>query len=222
MLRTGSAPASAQRPRFGDSWTRTGWWAMAVPSFLSGSWAIFVSIAYPEMSAYYARMFAVPAIAFAHTAGGGVASLIGPFQFHPQLRRRRLQAHRWLGHVYLVAVGLSGLGGIYLSPRSLAANTFGIAFILLALAWLLTGWQAYAAIRRGEVTAHRRWMIRNFALTYAAVTLRIEMPLLMLAGMNSILALNVVGWTCWIPNLLAVEWWMKRKEGAAVRAAPAF
>ena len=101
-------------------------------------------------------------------------------------------------------------------PRPVRARAW------IALAWLLTGWQAYAAIRRGEVTAHRRWMIRNFALTYAAVTLRIEMPLLMLAGMNSILALNVVGWTCWIPNLLAVEWWMKRKEGAAVRAAPAF
>jgi uncharacterized membrane protein len=184
---------------------------MAVPSLVSGMWALFVSVAYPDMGAHYARMFAVAPIAFLHTAGGGVASLIGPFQFHGGLRRRHPVTHRWSGRAYLVAVGLSGLGGIYLSPGSLAANTFGIAFILLALAWLYTAWQAYVTIRRRDVQAHRRWMIRNFALTYAAVTLRIEMPLYMMLGMDEIMALNVVGWTCWIPNLIAVEWWIRRR-----------
>jgi hypothetical protein len=29
------------------------------------------------------------------------------------------------------------------------------------------------AIRRSDLTAHRRWMLRTFAMTYAAVTLRL-------------------------------------------------
>lgn len=192
-------------------WGRIGWWVMAVPAFASGVWGLFVSIAYPALGDHYARMFAIPLIAFLHTAGGGLASLIGPLQFHGRFRQRRPDIHRRLGRVYLVAVGLSALGGLYLSPGSLASNSFGIAFIALALAWLYTGWHAYASIRRRDVQAHRRWMIRNFALTYAAVTLRIEMPILIVAGMDEILALNIVGWACWVPNLVAVEWWIRRR-----------
>lgn len=49
------------------------------------------------------------------------------------------------------------------------------------------------------------------ALTYAAVTLRIEMPLLMIfLGMSAIRALDVVGWLCWLPNLFVVETVMGR------------
>lgn len=197
------------------------WWLMAVPAFLSGLWGLYVSIAYPDLGAHYARMFAVPAIAFIHTAGGATASLIGPFQFLDRFRRHSPRSHRWLGRVYLIVVGLSGLGGIYLSPGSLAANTFGVAFIALALAWLYTGWNAYATIRRGDVAAHRRWMIRNFALTYAAVTLRIEMPIYMIMGMDEILALNVSGWSCWVPNLIFVEWWIRRRDGGKGMSASA-
>lgn len=199
-------------------WPRIGWWIMTILAVASGLWGLFVAFAYPQLGPHYARMFGVPVIAFLHTAGGGLASLIGPFQFADGFRRRQPAAHRWLGRIYLAAVGLSALAGLYLSPISLASNTFGVAFIALALAWLFTGYQAYAAIRRRDVAEHRRWMIRNFALTYAAVTLRIEMPLLMLAGMGPILALNVVGWTCWVPNLLVVEWFMKRRR----KLSPAF
>ena len=116
MLRTGSAPAIAQRPRFGDSWTRTGWWAMAVPSFLSGSWAIFVSIAYPEMSAYYARMFAVPAIAFAHTAGGGVE-----WMFMPNWSGKLEYLYYDLGSVASPQTALSGAGAT--GPWAYTAST---------------------------------------------------------------------------------------------------
>jgi hypothetical protein len=55
-------------------------------------------------------------------------------------------------------------------------------------------------------------MIRNYPLTYSAVTLRIHMPLLILGGMSPVLVLNVVGWTCWVPSLIAVEWWMRRQR----------
>ena len=204
-------------------WPKIGWVVMAALALASGFWGIYVAVAHDSIPGNdWSRMFGIPAIGLAHTIGGGVASIIGPFQFLGSVRRRYRALHVWLGRSYLLAVGLSGLAGLYLSPGSLAANTFGVAFVALALAWLYTGWQAYATIRRGDVAAHRRWMIRNFALTYAAVTLRIEMPLLVFAGMDPILALNVVGWTCWIPNLIAVEWWLGRgRKPVSRHAAPA-
>jgi uncharacterized membrane protein len=195
------------------------WIVMAIPAVISGIWGLYVAF-FPdvlEQAGGKERMFAIYAIGFAHTAGGGIASLIGPFQFLTAIRRRAPRVHVWLGRAYLAAVGVGALAGLFLSPGSLAANTFGIAFICLAAAWFYTGWMAFASIRQRNVEAHQVWMIRNFALTYAAVTLRVEMPLLILAGMEPIMALNVVGWMCWIPNLLLVEWWMR---GGAHPAQP--
>ena len=113
------------------------------------------------------------------------------------------------------SVAASGLAGLYLAPGGDARATFGIGFITLALVWLYTGAKAYVAIRRGDVAAHRRWMIRNYALTYAAVTLRVEMPLLIVGGLSPVVALNVVSWLCWVPNLLVVEAWLRRRRVAA-------
>ena len=197
---------------------RSLWWLMTVPALLSGAWGVYISFFWESLGAHYERMFAVPFLAFLHTFGGGLASLIGPFQFHKGLRRRQPVWHRQAGRVYLIAVGLSSLAALYISPNSLAANTFGVAFIALALAWLYTGWNAYATARARDFQAHRRWMIRNFALTYAAVTLRVQMPLLVAGGMDSVLALNVTGVTCWVPNLIFAEWYMRRDNKARWRA----
>ena len=85
--------------------------------------------------------------------------------------------------------------------RSLAPILAG--FATLALAWLYTGWKAYSAIRAGDVASHRAWMLRNFALTTAAVTLRIYLPASMLAGIPYEVAYAAIAWLCWVPNLLA-------------------
>lgn len=214
------------RPGNASFWPRVGWILLLLGALLAaGNALIFATIT--DFNADYgsggefsaagqkARMFEIAAIGYAHTLGGMIATLIGPFQFLGVVRRRYPVVHRWLGRVYLACVFFSGLAGLYLSPGSYASNTFGIAFIALALAWLYTGTRAYLSIRAGEVAAHRRWMIRNYALTYAAVTLRVQMPLLIvLGGLSPILAMNIVGWTCWVPNLIVVDAWFRRRRGA--------
>ena len=77
---------------------------------------------------------------------------------------------------------------------------------LLALCWVGTTWVAYLQIRRGNVDVHRAWMVRSYALTLAAVTLRIEIPLFLLSGISFEEAYPVIAWLCWVPNLLVAEW----------------
>ncbi|MFZ0547882.1 MAG: DUF2306 domain-containing protein [Candidatus Promineifilaceae bacterium] len=56
-----------------------------------------------------------------------------------------------------------------------------------------TRFLAYSTIRSGDVAAHRRWIIYNFALTFAGVTLRLEMmPLTMIFGMTT--GYEIVAW----------------------------
>jgi len=204
-------------------WSRVGWALLLLGALLAAANALLFATAAASDAAFAinggsvqrARMFEIAAIGYAHTLGGMIAMLIGPFQFLTTVRRRYPAVHRWLGRVYLTCVAVSGLAGLYLSPGSDARSTLGAGFIALALVWLYTGTNAYLAIRRGDVAAHRRWMIRNYALTYAAVTLRIEMPLLILiGGVAPILALNIVAWLCWVPNLLVVEAWSPRRPAS--------
>ena len=79
-------------------------------------------------------------------------------------------------------------------------------FAALAVCWLYTGLRAFLAIRTGAVIEHRRWMVRNFALTFAAVMLRLYLPLLMVAGIDFSTAYPVVAWACWVPNLAVAVW----------------
>jgi uncharacterized membrane protein len=207
-----------------STWSRFGWAVLLLGAIMASAHALLFATVpdYPIADPIARhRMFVIAAIGYAHTLGGAIASLIGPFQFLGWVRRRHPRWHVWLGRIYLVCVAAGALAGLYLSPGSYAANTFGIAFILLALAWLYTGAQAYLTIRRRDVQAHRRWMIRNYALTYAAVTLRLQMPALIVwGGLSPILALNIVGWTCWVPSLIVVELWMRRRGAGGQPTAP--
>ena len=88
-----------------------------------------------------------------------------------------------------------------------------LGFGILAVLWFLTGLEAYCTVRRENLEAHRRWMIRNFALTLAAVAPRNELPFMRFAldwpfPRSSI----TVSWLCWVPNLLIAEWMVRRRK----------
>ena len=153
------------------------------------------------------RFAEIPTYAAFHVLGSGLALLIGGFQFLPRLRARRIELHRWLGRTYLIAVLIGGIGGIVMSARADGGLAGQTGFFLLGVVWLVSGWQAHAAIRRGDVQSHRLWMIRNFALTFAAVTLRLYLGLAQAVfGLSFEAFYPVVAWLCWVPNLIVAEW----------------
>jgi hypothetical protein len=61
-------------------------------------------------------------------------------------------------------------------------------------------------------------MIRNYALTFAGVMLRLWMPILVSLGVEFLAAYTVVAWLCWIPNLLVVEWMIRRRRAGRQQA----
>jgi len=150
-----------------------------------------------------------------HIAGGMGALLAGPFQFSTRLRRRALNFHRWLGRFYLLEVALGSIAGFAMSTVSMQGLPTHLGFGILAVLWFFTGLQAYRMIRRGQIEAHRRWMIRNFALTLAAVTLRLYMPLMLgILHWHLRPTYIAVSWLCWVPNLLIAEWMVRRMRPA--------
>jgi len=139
-----------------------------------------------------------------HAFFGALAMLLGVFQFSNRLRARYLKTHRTLGYVYVVSVFIAAPLAVPMTMRygpSLVA-----ASSMQSFGWMLTTAIALYCVRHGNVTQHRRWMIRSYALTFAAVTLRIYLPLSQVAGLPFDPAYQTISWFCWVPNLIVAEW----------------
>lgn len=198
-----------------SNWKRVGWILLLLGAlFAAGNAAMFMIVEGHGSADIKGRFFATAIAGWAHTMGGAVAVLIGPFQLITQLRTSRPKVHVWMGRTYLLAVLAGALGGLYFSPTSDAGLAGSVGFATLGVFWLYSGAQAYIAIRRGNVQTHRRWMLRNYALTFAAATLRIELPLLIISGLSFQAAYTLVAWISWVPNWLAVEAWLRRGRAA--------
>ena len=162
------------------------------------------SLVHPDMRiTFEAHYLAI----YAHVFGSIVALALGPFQFWKTFRERRIKTHRLLGKLYLgIGILIGGLAGLSMAFYAFGGIVAKTGFGGLAVAWLFTGGKALSAVRAGNIVEHQRWMIRNYALTLAAVSLRIYLPLSMVAGIDFTVAYPAIAWLCWVPNILSAEW----------------
>jgi hypothetical protein len=63
------------------------------------------------------------------------------------------------------------------------------------------------------------WMMRNFAMAFAAVTLRIYMGLFSFAGVPFSEFYPIVSWISWVLNLVFVEWFLLHQRSRRVSTA---
>lgn len=140
-----------------------------------------------------------------HIIGSSLALFLGVWNFWGKSRDKYPLLHRWIGRLYLIAVLLGGTAGFYLGLTAIGGLTSRIGFVLLAVLWLSTALMAYLRIRQGDVQSHKEWMIRNYALTLAGVTLRLWLPTFLSLGYTFAETYTTVAWLSWFPNLLVAE-----------------
>ena len=120
-------------------------------------------------------------------------------------RESNWNRHRLLGWIYCGAVLLGWCASLWIAPHSQTGWIASAAFLALGAAWIVTTGLAVRFILRGDAIEHRRWMIRSFALTAAAITLRMYLPLIFVFRWPFSIGYPVIAWLCWIPNALAAE-----------------
>ncbi|MDA0369651.1 MAG: DUF2306 domain-containing protein [Proteobacteria bacterium] len=207
---TNTAPLRRTGP---TAWPRRQWASWLVATLLAGAIALF-SLHYlrPGMPSGFPEQLATfreHALWFRlHVVGGAIALALGPFQFLPGLRTKRPGLHRWNGRLYLSGIVAGTVGGLYMAQLSFGGNVTHLGFGLLAVSWFATTAMALRAILAGDVVHHRRWMIRSYALTFAAVTLRLWLPGLA-AALPFETAYQLVSWLAWTPNLIAAEIYLR-------------
>lgn len=147
-----------------------------------------------------------------HIIGSCVAIVTGPMQFLAALRTRFPKWHRGVGYSYFVGVAVGGMAGLYSATVSMGGLVAHTGFFLLGVLWLATTTLALSAILQRRITLHREWMVRGYALTFAAVTLRLWLPLLAAVSGSFEEAYQTVAWLCWVPNLIVAEIWNRKAQ----------
>lgn len=148
---------------------------------------------------------------YTHITLGGFALLIGWAQFNKRLQKRRPEVHRVIGKLYVISVMLSGVAGFYIAFFATGGFISKSGFSILAIIWLTTTFMGFVAARNLKFVWHEKLMIFSYAACFAAVTLRLWLPLLILIFKDFIIAYNIVAWLCWVPNLF-VAYLMTKKR----------
>ena len=149
---------------------------------------------------------------YTHIIFGGLCLLIGWSQFSARFRASNLALHRLVGKIYLFAALLSGVSGIYIGFFATGGWVASAGFIGLGMIWLYTTVTAFLSIKAGKVNAHQKLMIYSYAACFAAVTLRLWLPFLVLVFGDFISAYLLVSWLCWVPNII-VAYFMQQRIG---------
>ncbi len=161
---------------------------------------------HPSMMAAYAEH---PWRILIHVFASLIALGIGPFQFIPSLRRHKT-LHRTLGSIYFLAVFIGGISGLFTATIAQGGIISQIGFMVLASLWMYTAARALRAVKRADYKAHEEWVIRCFALTFAAVTIRVQLGIGFATGYKFEDFYWMLSWTCWIPNLIFAEWLIRK------------
>lgn len=113
------------------------------------------------------------AVTLVHILPGALFLGLTPLQFVAGIRGKHLQVHRWMGRILIAAGLIIGITALIMSykmniggPNETAATT------LYAIVFLICLIKAYRYIRRHDVTRHREWMIRAYAVGLGVATTR--------------------------------------------------
>ena len=207
---TASIPTLSTKPTYWPvriAWTLTAFLCLAIAGYSARY------LLHPPRSSADALLnpFGVPWL-FIHVAGAVTALVLGSLQFLPALRRGAGPPHRWIGRTYVVGCLVGGTAGLILAPGSSAGPIASAGFGGLAMIWIAVNLLGWRAAVRGRFAEHRRWMIRSWALTLAAVTLRLYLPLVMALDLPFLPWYRAISFLAWVPNLIAAELWLRRKS----------
>jgi hypothetical protein len=158
--------------------------------------------------------FAMPWLPL-HAVLSAIALLTGPFQLSGP--NRRAARHRIRGRIYVACCLLSAPIGLLLAWRITTGPVATAGFGSLSIVWFAATALGYRAALERRFEAHRGWMIRSYALTFAAVTLRLYLAVALALHLDFDTTYRALSFLAWVPNLLVAELLLWRER---TRVAP--
>lgn len=158
-------------------------------------------------TAFDGRPFLNNILLLIHVLLAIVPLFLGPWLFHPALRKDHLSLHRMLGKIYIFTCLISAATSFPLAFAHPAGAWPRAGFGLLALAWFGFTYLAYTYARQKNLVQHRRWMFRSYACTYAFVNVKMYGMILngIAAEVHPLIVKILQSCFSWMSNLLVAE-----------------
>lgn len=151
---------------------------------------------------------------YIHVFTSSLCLIAGFTQFSKNIQQNQPALHKTMGRLYVVVIlFLSGPAGLAMALYANGGLLSQSAFTTLAILWILFTYLAYHFARKLDFKKHRAFMIRSFALTLSAITLRAwKWIIVLLFRPHPMDAYMLFAWLGWIPNLMIAEYLIRKKS----------
>lgn len=148
----------------------------------------------------------------------------GAFLFSSFILKKWPRLHRCFGKTYVaLLLLLSAPSGFIMAFYANGGWIVKISFFLLTPLWWWFTWKGYRTARKKQFAVHREWMLRSYALTLSAVSLRAyQMIFSYYLSIDPELQYIIISWGSWLINLGIAEYLIFRKKQKNVRLASSY
>lgn len=144
---------------------------------------------------------------FSHAYTSILVMIAGIPQFSGYIQRNYKKLHRTLGKIYItILLFIAGPSGLVMGLYAMGGISTKISFTLLAILWISFTAIAWKKAKQKQWDAHRKFMLRSYALTLSAVSLRLfKWFINETFGLPPMDTYLIVSWSGWLFNLGVVE-----------------
>jgi len=144
---------------------------------------------------------------YLHIFSSCIVLFTGAFLFSKSIIKNLRQLHRWAGKIYVALLLLiSAPSGMVMAFYGNGGWAARISFLILCPLWWYFTYLGYRKIRQKKIIEHEKWMIRSYALTLSAISLRFYQMILGNYGIFDPTTQYVfVSWVSWLGNLAVAE-----------------
>jgi len=168
---------------------------------------IHFDVAFLRIKQQYVQFTHYKIAFYVHVSFSMFSLLAGFTQFSKVIRTQYRKVHQILGWIYIIAVL------VFAAPSGLVIGYYAnggfwsqLAFCLLTVGWFYFTLQALRMLVKHNYKQHQIYMIRSFALTLSAITLRFWKFIIVLMWQPRPMDVyQIVAWLGWVLNLIVAE-----------------
>lgn len=146
---------------------------------------------------------------YMHVFSSVFLMVAGAMQFIPYLIYKAKKIHRISGYTYIfILLLISGPGAIVMSIHANGGIYAQTSFLIQSILWYVTTILAWYFATKKKFNLHSEWMVRSYALTLGAISLRLFVVIFGMLNIDELRPKHVyiiVSWSSWVVNLIIAE-----------------